>query len=55
MKQAKFKINGQIKICKILEEYANGTIRIEYPIYYNGIYNGYENLTISKKDLTDTK
>ena len=53
MKIAKININGHIKECKIVQEYANGTVRIEYPTYYKGIYNGIESLTVSKKDLTN--
>ena len=48
MKTIKIKINGKDMACKVVEEFNNGDIRISYPTYYNGIYNGCEEMTIKK-------
>ena len=48
MKTIKIKINGNETTCKIVEKFNNGDIRISYPTYYNGIYNGCEEMTIKR-------
>lgn len=51
MKQIKIKINDKITECKVIEEYTNDKIRIQYPTYCNGKYNGYEEITINKSEV----
>lgn len=44
-------IDGKIKECKVIYSYADGRIRVEYPTFYNGRYNGIEEKTISKDEI----
>ena len=45
-------IDGKIKECKVIHSYADGTMRIEYPTFCNGRYNGVEQRTISAEETT---
>ena len=44
-------IDGKIKECKVICSYADGRIRVEYPTFCNGRYNGREAKTISKDEI----
>lgn len=52
MKQAIYNDNGKLIDCKIVEIYSD-SIRIEYPNYLNGLYNGYTEMTINEKCYLD--
>lgn len=49
MKTIKVKINNKSIECKVIAEYNNGDIRISYPTYCNGVYNGCEEMTIKRE------
>lgn len=51
MKTAKIELDGKVLEVKIAAEYPNGECRIEYPVYYNGLYAGTESQTIDQAML----
>lgn len=46
MKYAKLELDGKVLEVKIVAEYPNGECRIEYPVYHNGRYAGFEATTV---------
>ena len=51
MKEAKVIIDGKVVNCRIVAIYTNGTVRIEYPVYRNGLYAGYTAETVAQDDI----
>lgn len=51
MKEAKVIIDGEVISCRIVAIYTNGTARIEYPVYRNGLYAGYIAETVAQDEI----
>ena len=45
-------IDGKIKECKVIHSYSDGRMRVEYPTFCNGRYNGIEQTTVSANETT---
>ena len=51
MKYTKVMIDGEMIDCRIVLVYADGSVRVEYPTYCNGRFNGYEATTVTRDKI----